>query len=134
MCTSGPRDRGRPLAVPQVIGALTPLAALGFTAALVAPFGPVVAIGLAACGTLLLGMVEATAMTLLIDESPTGRATTMTANQSANSLGTAIGGAAGGLLLATGGYPALGLGIPIFAAGAVLVLWASRPRPEDDQP
>ena len=117
-----------------LIGSLMPLAALGFTAALVAPFGPIVAIGLAAGGTLLLGIVEATAMTLLITESPAGRATTMTANQSANSLGTAVGGAVGGLLLATGGYPALGLGIPIFAAAAVLVLWVSRPRVEDDQP
>ncbi len=117
-----------------LIGGLMPLAALGFTAALVAPFGPIVAIGLAAGGTRLLGLVEAAAMTLLIPESPAGRATTMTANQSANSLGTAVGGAVGGLLLATGGYSALGLGIPIFAAAAVLVLWVSRPRPDDDQP
>ena len=116
-----------------VIGGLMPLAALGFTAALVAPFGPIVVIGLAACGTMLLGIIEAAAMTLLTTESPAGRATTMTANQSANSLGTAVGGAVGGLLLATGGYPALGLGIPIFAAAAVLVLWASRPRPEDNR-
>jgi predicted MFS family arabinose efflux permease len=58
----------------------------------------------------------------------------MTANQAANSLGTAVGGAVGGLLLVTGGYPALGLGIPIFATAAVLVLWASRPRPEDANP
>jgi predicted MFS family arabinose efflux permease len=112
-----------------LIGGLMPLAALGFAAALVAPVGPIAAIGLAAGGTLLLGIVEAAAMTLLITESPAGRATTMTANQAANSLGTAVGGAVGGLLLATGGYPALGLGIPIFAAAAVLVLWASRPRP-----
>ena len=117
-----------------LIGGLMPLAALGFTAALVAPVGPAVAIGLAACGTMLLGIVEATSMTLLISASPAGRATTMTANQSANSLGTAVGGGVGGLLLATGGYRALGLGIPIFAAAAVLVLWASRPRPEDHHP
>jgi predicted MFS family arabinose efflux permease len=112
-----------------VIGGLMPLAALGFTVALVAPIGPFVAIGLAACATMLLGIIEAAAMTLLITESPAGRATTMTANQSANSLGTAVGGAVGGLLLATGGYPALGLGIPVFAVVAVLLLWASRPRP-----
>ena len=70
---------------------------------------------------------EAAAMTLLITESPAGRATTMTANQSANSLGTAVGGAVGGLFLATGGYRALGLGIPIFAAAAVLMpSWSFR--------
>ena len=117
-----------------LIGGLMPLAALGFTAALVAPVGPVAAIGLAACGTMLLGIVEATSMTLLTSASPAGRATTMTANQSANSLGTAVGGGVGGLLLATGGYQALGLGIPVFAAAAVLVLWASRPRAEDTRP
>jgi DHA1 family inner membrane transport protein len=111
------------------VGGLMPLAALGFTAALVAPVGPTIAIGLAACGTMVLGVVEAAAMMLLIAESPAGRATTMTANQSANSLGSAVGGSVGGLLLAAGGYPALGLGIPIFAAAAVLVLWAARPRP-----
>ena len=83
---------------------------------------------------MLLGMVEAAAMTLLITESPAGRATTMTANQSANSLGTAVGGAVGGLLLATGGYPALGLGIPIFAVAGVLVLWTSRPPSGDSRP
>ena len=42
--------------------------------------------------------------------------------------------AAGGLPLVTGGYPTLGHGIPIFAAAAVLVLWASHPRPDDEQP
>jgi predicted MFS family arabinose efflux permease len=36
------------------------------------------------------------------------------------SLGAAIGGAAGGLLLAWGGYAALGVGLAAFAAAAVV--------------
>jgi predicted MFS family arabinose efflux permease len=36
------------------------------------------------------------------------------------SLGAAIGGAAGGLLLAWGGYAALGVGLAIFAAAAAV--------------
>ena len=48
----------------------------------------------------------------------------------ANSLGGAAGAALGGLLLATRGYPALGLGaLAGFAAAAALVAWsATAPR------
>jgi predicted MFS family arabinose efflux permease len=56
----------------------------------------------------------------------------MTLNQMANSLGSAAGGALGGLLLATRGYPALGLSaLAGFGAAAALIAWsAPAPRRE----
>ena len=75
--------------------------------------------------------------TLLATESPAGAGTTMVFNGSALNLGSAVGAALGGGLIALGGYGALGLGLPVFAlAAAVLAGWpyghqpdASRARP-----
>jgi predicted MFS family arabinose efflux permease len=61
--------------------------------------------------------------TLLMDLSPAGRATTASLNQTCMSLGGAIGSSVGGLLLATGGFPALGtltLVCNVVAAGCLL--------------
>jgi hypothetical protein len=41
-------------------------------------------------------------------------------------VGAAVGGAAGGLLLALGGYPALGAGLPVFAVAAAALAVARR--------
>ena len=46
--------------------------------------------------------------TLLVGGSPAGCATTTSLNQTCMSVGGAVGGSIGGLLLATGGFPALG--------------------------
>jgi predicted MFS family arabinose efflux permease len=62
--------------------------------------------------------------TLLATESPAGAGTTMVLNGSLLNLGTAAGAAVGGILIAVGGYTALGIGFPMFAfAGAVLAIW-----------
>ena len=45
----------------------------------------------------------------------------MALNGSLYNLGSAAGGALGGLLLAAGGYGALGLGLPLFAGAAALL-------------
>jgi predicted MFS family arabinose efflux permease len=42
------------------------------------------------------------------------------------SLGAAVGAGAGGLLLALGGYPALGAGLPVFAVAAAALAVARR--------
>lgn len=63
---------------------------------------------------------------LLIAESPAGPGTTMALHGSLFNLGAAAGGAAGGLLLALGGYGALALGLPIF--GIVSALLVQPPR------
>jgi predicted MFS family arabinose efflux permease len=68
--------------------------------------------------------------TLLTEETPAGRATTMVLNRSAISLGTALGSAVGGLLLAVSGYGALGLSALAWCcAGAGLTWWSGAPAP-----
>ncbi len=60
---------------------------------------------------------------LLALETPGGAATTMVLNGSVLNLGAAGGIALGGLLIAVGGYSALGIGLPAFAlVGGLLVL------------
>jgi predicted MFS family arabinose efflux permease len=61
---------------------------------------------------------------LLAAESPAGAGTTMVLNGSILNLGAAAGAALGGALIAVGGYPALGIGLPVFAfAAAILAAW-----------
>lgn len=62
---------------------------------------------------------------LLTRETPAGRATTMTLNGGAPSLGIALGSALGGVALA--GYPAVGFcTLLLCAVSAVLVWWSGR--------
>jgi predicted MFS family arabinose efflux permease len=60
---------------------------------------------------------------LLADESPAGAGTTMVLNGSVLNLGTAGGAVLGGTLIAFGGYPALGIGLPFFAVVAAALAW-----------
>ena len=74
------------------------------------------------------GWVAAT--TLLANTSPAGAATTMVLNGSGINMGSAGGGAIGGVLIATSGYTSVGLVLPLFAiASAVIILLSSRERP-----
>jgi predicted MFS family arabinose efflux permease len=86
------------------------------------------AIALVTAGFALIAVVNAAGASLLANETPAGQATTMTGNQASNAAGWAIGGSLGGLLIALGGYSALGwstLGACLIAG---LVIWVSRPR------
>jgi predicted MFS family arabinose efflux permease len=60
---------------------------------------------------------------LLAAESPAGAGTTMVLNASLLNAGTAGGAAVGGVLIAFGGYGALGLGLPLFAFAAAALAW-----------
>ncbi len=60
---------------------------------------------------------------LLAAESPAGAGTTMVLNGSLINAGTAGGAALGGVLIALGGYGALGLGLPLFAFAAAALAW-----------
>jgi DHA1 family inner membrane transport protein len=60
---------------------------------------------------------------LLADESPAGAGTTMVLNGSVLNFGTAGGAILGGALIAFGGYAALGIGLPVFALAAALLVW-----------
>ena len=60
---------------------------------------------------------------LLAAESPAGAGATMVLNGSILNLGAAGSAALGGALIAVGGYPALGIGLPIFSFLAALLAW-----------
>jgi DHA1 family inner membrane transport protein len=65
--------------------------------------------------------------TLLAAESPAGAGTTMVLNGSILNAGAAGGTMLGGLLIALGGYEALGIGLPLFTLiAAVLAWWPAR--------
>jgi predicted MFS family arabinose efflux permease len=113
----------RPLAV----------AAIGFFGALLAgvyllPLPTPLAVAVLPVATALVGVSTVARTTLLVGESPAGRATTMTLNTSAQSLGAAVGSSVGGLLLALVGYAGLGLAVLVFTGLAALFVWLSRPR------
>ena len=78
------------------------------------------------------GALSTIATTLVLaNESPAGHAATMTLNGSAWSVGIAIGASLGGIVLALGGWPALGaLGLGFFLVAAGLGwLSGTQPRP-----
>ena len=123
---AGGRLGGAPLR-PLVAGARASCAALlGAAFVLPLPVGLVILLLTLNAGITSVALVATTL--LLTAESPAGRATTLTLNGSANSLGIALGGALGGLLLALGDYPALGLGaLALGAASAALTWWWRTP-------
>ena len=93
------------------------------------PVGPIAAMAVLALGALLAGISNVAGALLLAGESPAGQATTMTLNQAGFSVGVAVGSAAGGLLLALGGYPAITIGALAFSLGGALLVRLLRPRP-----
>jgi predicted MFS family arabinose efflux permease len=118
------------------LGRLSPILALGggrtvtgvlVSVALLAPLPTPAGIVLLALALACIGAVTVAATTLLASEAPGGRATVMGLNGTAMQIGTALGGAAGGLLLALGGFPALALGI-LGLYGAAALLTGLRPR------
>ncbi len=103
-------------------------AAMGLLVGLIValPIGAVATVALLSLAA-FIGAIGSVGLTALISEvSPGGAATTMALNAGIFNLGAAGGAAVGGLLLAFGGYEALGLGLPVFAlAAGLLVLAAS---------
>jgi DHA1 family inner membrane transport protein len=99
----------------------------GLGAALVLPVPPLAIMGLTFAGFLLNGVGNVASSTLLADETRGGQATTMGLNGAALSLSSALGGSAGGLALAFGGYQAVGWVAPIYGLAAASLIWPSRP-------
>jgi predicted MFS family arabinose efflux permease len=99
-----------------------------FASVFLLPVGPIVVVLMLPLATTLTGITLVARQTLLVTESPAGRATTMTLSASATSLGSALGSSIGGLLLALADYSALGF--CALGAGLVttLLIWLSRPR------
>jgi predicted MFS family arabinose efflux permease len=110
----------------RVFAATTALLSLAWCAVYTLPLPAPAAIavvtlaaGLAGCGWIAL-------TTLLAAETPAGPGTTMTLNSTAFALGSALGSAAGGLLVGLGGFALLGTALP--AATLAAALLARRPR------
>lgn len=90
--------------------------------------GAVVAVLLLACGGLFGSIGWVIINTMLANESDAGSGTTMSLNTAVFNLGSAAGGGVGGVLLALGDYQALGMGLPVFALFASLIVWRSGKR------
>lgn len=89
-------------------------------------------IALTAGATILNSISYIALTTLMTRETPAGAGTTMVLNGSMINLGTAIGAAIGGLLIALGGYALLGLLVPGFVLGASALVLLVRPRDPPD--
>lgn len=65
---------------------------------------------------------------LLTGETPAGAGTTMVFNGSLFNLGAASGAAAGGALLAAGGFDSVAVGLPLFGLVSALLVWTPHRR------
>ena len=96
--------------------------------AMIPPLPGVAVAAIVSLAMVLHGTYGVPNLMVLNAESPAGRATTMTLNNSAITLATALGGVVGGIAIAVGGYPALGVCAPIFPLAAATMIWVTRPR------
>lgn len=95
-------------------------------AALFAPLPGLVVIGLLALSGLSNAVNSVASVILLTAESPAGRATTLTFNFSAQTLGVALGGGLGGLALVLGGFDALSTLAVICVLSSAALIWLSQ--------
>ena len=96
---------------------------------LMLPLPSAAAITLMAAGWVMHGLLMVSAVVLLVDQSPGGRATTLTFYGSATSFGMSLGAALGGLALAGSGYFALGMCTAALPLAAAILVWFRRPGP-----
>ena len=98
---------------------------LAITGALSLPIPALVGIGLLAVQGMTTGVSGVAIVFLLIRESPAGRATTMTLNTAALSMGAALGSALGGLVLSVGGFAPVGLCALLLSASSAYLVWST---------
>jgi predicted MFS family arabinose efflux permease len=91
-------------------------------ALLLPPSGVQIAIALAVASA-CSGIGWVTLVTMLMDETPAGQASTMSLNSVVFSIGASLGTLAGGGLLAVGDYAALGIGLLLFSTASSLLIW-----------
>jgi predicted MFS family arabinose efflux permease len=105
------------------------ISGLLFACAMIPPLPGVAVVAIVSIAMILNGMYGVPSLMVLNAETPAGRATTMTLNHSAITLGNALGGMVGGIALSQGGYVALGVVSPIFPIVGSAIIWLARPRP-----
>ena len=90
---------------------------------------PALAVVAIVAATTFTGGISFTSHTSLLANATTGgAATTMTFLTSIIGFGIAVGVALSGAILSLGGYPALGVAMPIFTIGAALAVWQAQDR------
>ena len=104
------------------------VAGLLLACAMILPLSGLAVVGVVSVAMVMHGLYGVPNLLVLNAETPAGRATTMTLNNSAISLATALGGVVGGVALTLGGYSALGICAPIFPLVGASIIWWSRPR------
>lgn len=115
----------RPRAV-IVVGRLIPCVCFAF--AMYLPMPAFLLVSLVTLGMVAEGSQAVANALLLTAETPGGRATTLTLNSSALSLGNALGGALGGAALSLAGYEAVWVWAPTFILASAVAIWWSSPR------
>jgi predicted MFS family arabinose efflux permease len=112
----------------RTFAATTALLALAWAAVYTLPLAVPLLVATVTAAAFAAGLGWIALTTLLAAETPAGPGTTMTLNGSAFAIGAALGGAAGGLLVGTGGYALLGAALPGATLVAALLVWRPRPR------
>lgn len=106
-----------------LIAASTALMAALFGALFAAPLPAPAAVAALGGATFAYALGWVGLATVIATGAPGGRATAQVLNTSVFSLGAAAGGLLGGMLVAFGGFAALGLGLPPIALVAVPLVW-----------
>ncbi len=108
-------------ATPALLAGLTAFQATAVLALGVLRLGPGLTLALLAAMAFVNGRRSMTASALGMDTAPEDRVAAMSMRAAANQLGYLLGAAAGGLALALGGFPALGLTLAALFAAAALI-------------
>lgn len=122
----------------RAFAATTAILALCWAAVFTLPLATPQVVAVATVAAFASGIGWIALTTLLAAETPAAAGTTLTLNGSAFALGSALGSAAGGLLIGLGGYALLGVVLPLATLGAALLAWRPRRRrralPEQGEP
>lgn len=101
------------------LGAMAPLMVVQLTL----PVGLATAFAFMAAISFVAAISAVCLNALLQNETPAGRATTSGLGTMILGLGSAAGGAVGGALVAVGGFPALGVGLPGLLVISIFLVW-----------
>jgi predicted MFS family arabinose efflux permease len=118
---AGSRLDDRPLR--PIAGATIAFTGLAVGAMLMLPVGLAGAVAMMTAAAFTLGISSVCISTLIANESPAGRGTTMALNTAVLELATAGGGILGGALLAMGGFKTLGFGLSALTLLSAITLY-----------
>lgn len=112
------------IANPRVLFGITTLSmGILLSLAIIVPVGVLWTATLVALGAIAGGLGFVSLITMVSSESPAGQGTTMSLNSAMFMLGSSFGGFFGGILIAFGGYGALGTGLLGFSLLSTSLVW-----------